>query len=122
MILTTALVFVLLSQAAPPAPTSRPATSTASAPASQPAVVQATGWARARPGLRGVQARLMAERGAQVVAARNLLHKLQTMPADSPQSAERMAGILRGHCFGPATFLPDGTAVVTVEVRVPARD
>ena len=80
--------------------------------------VRAVGIGRARPGLQGPQARLMAERAAQLDAARQLLAK--TNPASVqyfPESKRRVIqGTLRGQHYRPAYFSPDGTARVVAEI------
>ena len=80
--------------------------------------VRAVGIGRARPGLQGPQARLMAERAAQLDAARQLLAR--TNPGSVqyfPESKRRVIqGTLRGHSYWPAQILTDGTAHVTAEI------
>lgn len=83
--------------------------------------VRATGIGRARRDLTGVRARLMAERAAQVVAARNLVAKLQGLSGGSEPPGppgEVVGGRLAGHRYLPTRYLDDGTAMVTAEVRI----
>lgn len=75
---------------------------------------EAVGIARARPGLSAAQSRLMAERGAQVVAARNLLARSAGQARGPVTGYRRVTGTVSGHCYGPARYLPDGRAVVSV--------
>jgi hypothetical protein len=79
-----------------------------------PYVTQARGVACARPGLRGTQARLMAERGAQVVAARNLLAQPFGARQRATPGYRHVTGVVAGHRYSPATYLPDGRAEVVV--------
>ncbi len=97
------------------------AAGTQPAPEADTVIVQATGMGRARAGLRGPQARLMAERAAQVGAVRNLRAKLGGLSSRGGEGAEQfhVEGEVRGHRFGPTRFREDGTAEVTVEVAVP---
>ena len=83
-------------------------------------IVCATGIGRARKGLSGAQARLMAERAAQVVACRNLLVKLQREAGVGPGEGGSaiIRGTIAGHHYLPTRFLADGTAVVTVVLNV----
>jgi len=91
-------------------------------PADEPVIVEAGGYARARAGLTGPQARLMAERGAQVVAARNLLNKLHRLGADDRDPARRalLDSVLAGHRYLPTDFIDGRTAVVRVQVELTA--
>lgn len=75
--------------------------------------LRASGRAWARPGLAPAQSRLMAERGAQVVAARNLVAARAGRLEPSP-----VRGVVRGHNFQPAERHPDGS--VTVRASAPA--
>jgi hypothetical protein len=81
-----------------------------------PPEVQAIGTARARAGLSGAQARLMAERGAQVVAARNAVWQSVQPPPGPGRYPVRIGGLIRNHWYGPTHFRPDGTATATVHV------
>ncbi len=77
-------------------------------------VVQAEGHARGPAGLPPARQRLMARRGAEVVAARNLL--VRTTPARPSRSGWSAAGAndrIRGVVFGPTLSTPDGTAWTT---------
>jgi hypothetical protein len=76
---------------------------------------QARGTAWARPGLSGPQARLMAERGAQVVASRNLLVRESGTRCYVTPPYQHLSGVVSGHQYLPATHLPDGRAVVIVQ-------
>jgi hypothetical protein len=87
------------------------------APAGGPHTARAHGSAWARPGLRGTQARLMAERGAQVVAARNLLARQQGGRRHVAPGYRHIRGVVRGYYYSPAKYLPDGRAVVIVRQR-----
>jgi len=80
--------------------------------------VRAVGIGRARPGLHGPQARLMAERAAQLDAARQLLAKTNPSSVSySRDSTHRVIqGTLRGQRYSPARFSPDGTARVVAEI------
>lgn len=78
-----------------------------------PSTIQATGSARARPGLRGAQARFMAQRGAQVVASRNLLLQDPSARQYVASGYRQVSGVARSHHYGPIRYLPDGRAVVT---------
>lgn len=93
--------------------------------AEQPATqtVQATGMARAPQKYQGVRARLMAERGAQVVAARNLAARERglSVPGEGRSSYDTFSGSIRGHRYSPAIHHPDGTAEVTAEVDLPVQ-
>lgn len=71
-------------------------------------VVLATGVGRPPAHLRGVQARLMARRAAEVVAVRNLARKL---------GFSRHTRV-RGFRYLPARFLRNGWVEVTVEYRL----
>jgi len=82
--------------------------------------VRATGIGRARPGLHGPQARLMAERASQVTAARNLLAKTAGVPRIESGRA-RWIGTLRGHRYLPTRYERDGTALSVVEWPISPR-
>ncbi len=94
----------------------------ATRPAPDSVIVEAGGYARAGAGLTGPQARLMAERGAQVVAARNLLNKLHQLGADDRDPTRRalLDGVLAGHRYLPTEFIDGRTAVVRVQVELTA--
>lgn len=112
----TPMVFsLLLSGCSPAAVDTRPADQN-----EDPITIRATGWARARQDLTGPRARLMAERGAQVVAARNLLVRLQELGIETA-SPRRGSGRLHGHRYSRAIFLEDGTAMVTAEITLNRR-
>jgi hypothetical protein len=93
-----------------PAPTSPPSAGDV--------VVRATGIGRPPPGRSGAQARLMAQRAAEVVAVRNLAAQLSGAGLAEPgqQVAAGPAGLIRGFRYLPARQLPDGSVEVTVEL------
>jgi len=76
---------------------------------------RATGTAWARPGLHGPQARLMAERGAQVVAARNLMAQEQMGHYHATPGYRHLSGTIGGYRYSPTRYLPDGRAIVAVQ-------
>jgi len=78
--------------------------------AATPVVVREVGIGQAPPRMRGPQAKLMAQRGAEVAAVRNLTRKLGLGPGAT----------LRGFRYLPPRFLPDGRVEVTVEFDIPA--
>lgn len=79
-------------------------------------VVQAVGVGRAPQSMSGAQARLMAERGAQLAAARNLIAATTHAPEPAPPAAygRFVRGRVSGHAYHPTRFQPDGLAVSTV--------
>ena len=93
-------------------------------PAPQPsasateAVVRVTGIGRPPSGRSGAQARLMAQRAAEVVAVRNLAAQLSGVePNESGQQTVGCPeGLIRGFRYLPARQLPDGSVEVTVEL------
>jgi hypothetical protein len=85
--------------------------------------IRATGKGLPPPQMSGQQARLMAERAAQVIAVRNLAATVRGLPipdhgnAASPLPAE-VAARIRGYRYLPARPMPDGSVEVTVELDV----
>ena len=84
--------------------------------------VRATGIGRSPARYTGVRARLMAQRAAQLVAARNLLLKLAATQQGAAERGApergRRTRRLRGFRYLPTVFRPDGTAVATIEITV----
>lgn len=81
------------------------------------ATLHVAGIGRPRADLRGTQARLMAERGARVVAARNLLVVIQELREGrrALPGRHRIAGTIRNQRYGATEHLPDGTVRVWVQ-------
>ena len=101
--IVASLVMLLMGSEAP----------TALSGAAKPAQARGSAWARA--GLSRPQARLMAERGAQVVAARNLLVRESGAPQYVTSSYRHVSGVVSGHRYLRARYLADGGAVVVVQ-------
>ncbi len=92
-------------------------------PSSRPAfeTIRAVGYGRARLGMAPAQARLMAERAAQISASRNLLLKVgcEELAGTVATGRREAAGLLRGVRFSQTVFRRDGTATVVAEWRGP---
>lgn len=85
-------------------------------------VIMAVGIGRSPGRYKGARARLMAERAAQVVAARNLLAKVsQTEMPHRGTGRIRVEGRLAGIRYLPTVFHPDGSAEVVAEVTLRGR-
>ena len=81
--------------------------------------MQAVGIGKSPARYRGARARLMAERAAQVVAARNLLTKVAGV--DMPYSGTgriHVEGRLSGVRYLPTVFHSDGSAEVVAEIAL----
>ncbi len=82
-------------------------------------VIQAVGIGKPPAKYHGVRARLMAERAAHVVAARNLLAKLNGVDTPKTGSGQiRIEGYLSGVRFLPTVFHGDGSAEVIAEIDI----
>jgi hypothetical protein len=57
----------------------------------------------------------MAERGAQVVAARNLMAREWGARRYIQPGYQHFSGVVNGHYYLPATHLPNGRAIVVVQ-------
>src|SRR5687767_10267471 len=88
------------------------------APAWADAPIRARGLGRVNPKHSGAQARLMAERAAQIDAARHLLAKSDPRSISSVPGSNRtvIQGTLRGHRYHPTRFARDGSARVVAEI------
>lgn len=76
--------------------------------------VSARGWAWSRPGAGRAQSRMLAERGAQVVAGRNLLVREAGAGRYVARGRFQVYGVIRGHRYSPPRHWADGRSVVEV--------